>query len=82
MRTVVCALLVGLIAGLSACAARDARPAQSAEDTVVISRYREMTWAEYYSDVMEKAWKRGATVVWISPPNVRKAKRPMQDPGQ
>ena len=81
MRTAVCALLAGLIACTSACAARDARPrdgasaqraAAPAGDAQVSSRYREMTWAEYYTEVTERVWKRGGTVLWISPPNVRR----------
>jgi hypothetical protein len=72
---VVCVLLA------SACAARDARPehsgkveAQAGESSTVRPRYREMTWPEYYTDVMDRAWRNGATVVWVSPPQVRKGK--------
>jgi hypothetical protein len=81
MRAVVCALLVGSIGGASACAARDARPqhgSSAGETTTSVmtpTRYREMTWAEYYTEITERVWKRGGTVVWISPPNVRKGKR-------
>jgi hypothetical protein len=80
MRAVVCAMLVGSIGSASACGARDARPehAGSAIETSpskTPTRYREMTWAEYYTEVTERVWKRGGTVVWISPPNVRKGKR-------
>lgn len=36
------------------------------------SRFREMTWAEYYADVKERAWRNAATVIWITPPRVKK----------
>jgi hypothetical protein len=76
------ALSVSAVLLVSACAARSARPEratsaatptgeqaqQSAEST-----WREMTWAEYYSDVMERASRRGVTVVWVNPPPVRPA---------
>jgi hypothetical protein len=80
MRTVVCALLVASIGSAPACAAREARPqhASSTGETtssVTPTRYREMTWAEYYTEVTERVWRRGGMVVWISPPNVRKGKR-------
>jgi hypothetical protein len=84
MRTVVCALLVGSIAGAPACATRDAQPqhggsaaAAETKEEVIPTRYREMTWAEYYTEVTERMWRRGGTVIWISPPNVRKGKRTM-----
>lgn len=38
-----------------------------------------MTWAEYYADVHERAWRNGATVVWITPPRVKK-NTPAQPP--
>jgi hypothetical protein len=73
-------VLASSIVAAGACAARDARPADSGkaaktEPPTVQSRYREMTWPEYYREVTERVWKRGGTVVWISPPHVRKAKR-------
>jgi hypothetical protein len=34
-------------------------------------RFREMTWNEYYNEVRERAWRSGATVIWLNPPNVR-----------
>lgn len=40
-----------------------------------LSRWREMTWAEYYADVQDKAWRRGAVVIWVETPRVRKAAR-------
>ena len=74
-------MLIGSVAAGSACTARDAQP-KTGTGTVgmregTASRYREMTWAEYYTEVTERVWKRGGTVVWISPPSVRKAKRPV-----
>ena len=54
-------------------AAQDTTPAQAAEPTH--SQWREMTWPEYYDSVMRNAMKRGATVVWINPPEVRKVER-------
>lgn len=81
MRAFAAALLASSIAGGFACT-HDAPRANSANDATagskpgVVSRYREMTWAEYYAEVTERVWRRGGTVVWISPPNVRKGKRP------
>ena len=54
-------------------AAQDTTPTQSAKPAT--SRWREMTWPEYYDSVMRNAWKRGATVVWINPPEVRKVEQ-------
>jgi len=65
---------------LGACAARGARPEHASTSAAPAertpeeeSRWREMTWAEYYSDVMERARKRGVMVVWINPPPVAPA---------
>jgi len=75
-------LLASALVLATACGARQVRPEHSshaAADTPetddVQSRYREMTWPEYYSEVTDRVWKRGGTVVWVSPPRVRKAKR-------
>jgi hypothetical protein len=80
MRLAALVLLIAALAGGSACAARDGRAEHAAgsvqRESAPVSRYREMTWAEYYGAVTDRVWKRGGTVVWISPPNVRKAKRP------
>ena len=57
-------------------AAQDTTPTESAEKTVPV--WREMTWPEYYDSVMRNARKRGATVVWINPPEVRKVDRAEQ----
>jgi hypothetical protein len=34
-------------------------------------RRREMTWGEYYTEITERARRRGTMVVWISPPSLR-----------
>jgi hypothetical protein len=39
------------------------------------SRWRQMTWAEYYLDVESQAWRRGGRVIWIEPPRVSRAAR-------
>jgi hypothetical protein len=39
------------------------------------SRWREMTWAEYYAEVERHAWRSGATVIWIETPLVSKVPR-------
>ena len=36
------------------------------------ARFREMTWDEYYADVRERAWRQNATIIWITPPSMRK----------
>lgn len=36
------------------------------------ARRRAMTWAEYYTDITERARRRGTMVVWITPPTPRK----------
>ena len=73
------------VALLAGCASRSA-PAPRTADTAAAasaplaacpkrgkaSRFREMTWAEYYNDVRERAWRNAATIIWITPPNVRK----------
>ena len=68
------------------CAARNAEPRYAATHAGMASasdgacdpnqhasRYREMTWNEYYGRVKENAWRRGASVIWLHPPRVRKA---------
>jgi hypothetical protein len=54
------------------CAARSsgpARPDQTVQEpTQKNARWREMTWNEYYAEVVERARRRGIMVVWISPP--------------
>ena len=44
-----------------------------------LSRWREMTWPEYYMDVESRAWRRGAVVIWIEPPRVSKAPKSQSD---
>jgi hypothetical protein len=39
------------------------------------SPWREMTWAEYYADVSERASRRDVEVIWITPPDVRQARK-------
>lgn len=39
------------------------------------SPWREMTWAEYYADVSERAARRNVEVIWVTPPDVREARR-------
>jgi hypothetical protein len=34
---------------------------------------REMTWAEYYTDVAQRARRNRATIIWVNPPGVRVA---------
>ena len=79
-------LAVALLAGCASHPAPAARTAAS-EATVAApgsaplaacptprrhSRFREMTWAEYYNDVKERAWRNAAIIIWITPPKVRK----------
>jgi hypothetical protein len=49
-------------------AAQDTTPTASADATH--PEWREMTWSEYYSSVMQNARRRGATVIWVNPPDV------------
>jgi hypothetical protein len=42
------------------------------------SMWREMTWSEYYDSVMKNAKRRGASVIWINPPEVRTVERTKQ----
>ena len=57
----------------SACATQAAPPqhAGTCVSGAPDRRFREMTWHEYYSQVSERAWRSGATVIWVNPPNVR-----------
>ena len=34
---------------------------------------REMTWAEYYTDVVQHAERNRAMIIWVNPPDVRVA---------
>lgn len=34
---------------------------------------REMTWAEYYTDVAQRAERNRAMIIWVNPPDVRVA---------
>jgi hypothetical protein len=34
---------------------------------------REVTWAEYYTEIAERARRRGIMVIWVSPPALREA---------
>jgi hypothetical protein len=47
--------------------------------TTASPRWREMTWAEYYNQVLERAHQRGAMVLWVNPPDL-KAPAPAQPP--
>ena len=84
-RSLLVALL--LLALLPACSGRGttAAPAADARDAAggcasaseprsgnKRSRFREMTWEEYYTEVRERAWRNAATIIWITPPNVRR----------
>ena len=80
------ALVVSALLVVSACAARNAHPEHAstpaksqgaAQKSESESRWREMTWAEYYNAVMENARRRGAMVVWINPPPVREVQAPI-----
>jgi hypothetical protein len=50
-------------------------PAAPCDPAAADSRWREMTWAEYYMDVEERAWRRGGRVIWIEPPRVKRERR-------
>ncbi len=45
------------------------------QDPQPSSPWREMTWAEYYADVRERAARRGVEVIWVTPPDVRRARK-------
>jgi hypothetical protein len=49
-------------------AARNAGIATSKRPQPANAQRREMTWAEYYSDVMQRSRKWGGMVIWINPP--------------
>jgi hypothetical protein len=74
-----------VIALLAGCAAHNKAPAQTPVSSTADSstsaecvrprkpsRFREMTWQEYYADVRERAWRNSATIIWITPPKVKK----------
>lgn len=77
-------LLLGASLVVSACAARNpgtthpalgdryvtsgASNATDARSQPAKLRRREMTWDEYYSDVMQRLRRRGGMVIWINPP--------------
>jgi hypothetical protein len=79
MARVFAVALLALLA--TGCAGRGARPvravpAQGPEQAQGgDGKWREMTWPEYYNDLREKAWRRGAAIVWINPPDVRKVQK-------
>ena len=59
----------------SACAARSkpAYPDANADaELAATQRDRELTWGQYYAGVREHAFRRGAMVIWVNPPQVRK----------
>jgi hypothetical protein len=76
------AVLAGLVcaAWLVGCATTSAPPPKTSGSAPTpeaakppkSSRWREMTWAEYYSEVKERAWRRNAEVIWIWPPRVER----------
>lgn len=44
-------------------------------------RERYVTWGEYYTDVMEEAFRRNSSVIWINPPTpIRKQAIPQGAP--
>jgi hypothetical protein len=49
-------------------AARNAGITADARPQPANARRREMTWAEYYADVMERSRRRGGMVIWVNPP--------------
>jgi hypothetical protein len=51
-----------------------AHAGSAAQDTTH-PEWREMTWSEYYSSVMQNARRRGATVIWVNPPDVHTVDR-------
>ena len=85
-RLLVALVLLALAPALPACGARSASaaPAAGALDATHAangcasrrgnkrSRFREMTWDEYYTDVRERAWRNAATIIWITPPKVKR----------
>ena len=66
---------VAAAAPLLLAAPATARCEPTAPAAAAMSRWREMTWAEYYMDVEERAWRRGGRVIWVDPPRVDKARR-------
>jgi hypothetical protein len=75
-------LLLALGTCWTACAGRGpaAQHAPSAPDapaSCVASTHsghkRGMTWSEYYTDVVERAQRNRATIIWINPPAVHVA---------
>jgi len=76
---------------MAACASHDARPAQNGQPAAANaalastapcplasspqSRWREMTWWEYYREVEDRAWRRGGVVIWVEPPRVATVSR-------
>jgi hypothetical protein len=72
-------LLVGVIA-LLACATQASKPPEHAETPRTAaaaeatgasrsdSRAREVTWAQYYTEVEQRVRQRGGMVIWINPP--------------
>jgi hypothetical protein len=71
MQRLAASLLIASALLSTGCAARSSGPARP--NTVVQqptqnSRWREMTWNEYYADVVERARKRGIMLIWIQPP--------------
>ncbi len=77
-RLAVSLLLLSALLSTS-CAARrsgPARPNPTVQQPTQNSRWREMTWNEYYNDVVERARKRGIALIWIVPPKpVARAER-------
>lgn len=83
------AVLLGLLAGCATQPPVAAETAAATADTATTgaecrpsrkSRFREMTWSEYYADVRERAWRNSAQIIWITPPKLRKP-RPFATPG-
>jgi hypothetical protein len=79
-------LAAGMV--LAACAGRGAPASETSARTATApassqcqqgpqpaSPWREMTWAEYHADVSERASRRDVEVIWITPPDVRQARK-------
>jgi hypothetical protein len=79
-------VLAACACAMSACAARSPQPEHpsaggsgasgaACAPKVAGSRFREMTWSEYYARVKENAWRHSAMVIWVHPPRVHAAAR-------
>jgi hypothetical protein len=69
------------------CTAHSAPPPQHAAarapacaESAPGSSRREMTWAEYYTDIRERSAHRGIMVIWLNPPDVHASKIDAEQP--